>query len=212
MQEALNRPAFLNLLASEWLPSVPDVHARLQRPARVADVGCGAGWAAIAIARAYPNVEVDGFDSDAPSIEMARANARASGVADRVQFHVRDVADPALAGRYDLVTAFEMVHDLGQPIEALQSFRRITAADGTVLIMDERTDEEFTAPGDLVQRFLYGFSPLWCLPQGLADGPSATGTVMRSSTLRGYASKAGFQDVEGLPIEHPFWRFYRLTP
>ena len=141
-------------------------------------------WAAIAIARAYPNVEVDGFDSDAPSIEMARANARASGVADRVQFHVRDVADPALAGRYDLVTAFEMVHDLGQPIEALQSFHRITAADGAVLIMDERTDEQFTAPGDLVQRFLYAFSPLWCLPQGLADGPSATGTIMRSSTLR----------------------------
>ena len=86
-QAEQNRPIFLNLLGSEWLPAIADVHARLEAdpPARVADIGCGAGWSSIAIAKAYPKVRVDGFDLDEPSIELARANAAEHGVADRVQ-------------------------------------------------------------------------------------------------------------------------------
>ena len=85
-QAAQNRPAFLHLLGQEWLPAVPDLHARLRAdpPARVADVACGAGWSAIGIARAYPKVRVDGLDLDAPSIELARANVAEAGLADRI--------------------------------------------------------------------------------------------------------------------------------
>jgi 2-polyprenyl-3-methyl-5-hydroxy-6-metoxy-1,4-benzoquinol methylase len=214
-QAEQNRPIFLNLLGSEWLPRVADVHARLgaEPAARVADIGCGAGWSSIALAKAYPRVQVDGYDLDAPSIELARTNAAEHGVADRVSFQVRDVADPALAGQYDLVMGFEMLHDLSQPVEALRVMRGLLAEGGAVIIMDERVAERFTAPGDDVERLFYGFSTLCCLPAGMADQPSAaTGTVMRPDTLRRYALEAGFRDVEVLPIEHDQFRFYRPIP
>ena len=214
-QAEQNRPLFLNLLGSAWLPAIEDVHARLgaDPPARVADIGCGAGWSSIALAKAYPNARVDGFDLDEPSIELARANAVEHGVGDRVSFQVRDVADPALAGRYDLVMGFEMLHDLSRPVEALRVMRGLLVEGGAVLIMDEKVAERFTAPGDEVERLYYGFSTLCCLPAGMAEQPSAgTGTVMRPDTLRRYALEAGFRDVEVLPIEHEQFRFYRPIP
>lgn len=213
-QADLNRPAFLNLLGQEWLPAIPDLHARLtaEPTARVADIGCGAGWSSIAIAQTYPTVRVDGFDVDDASIALARINAAQVGVADRVSFHVRDASDSALAGRYDLVTAFEMIHDLSRPVEVLRTIRGLLAEGGVAIVMDERVAETFAAPGDEVERFMYGASLLCCLPVGLSESPSAgTGTVMRPDTLRGYARQAGFADIDILPIEHDFFRFYRLV-
>jgi SAM-dependent methyltransferase len=215
-QAEQNRPVFLSLLGNEWLPQVADIHARLgaeQPPARVADIACGAGWSSIAVAKAYPHARVDGFDLDEPSVALAQANAAEHGVSDRVSFTVQDVADPSLAGAYDLVMGFEMLHDLARPVEALRSMRGLLAEGGAVLIMDERVADQFTAPGDEQERLYYGFSTLCCLPAGLAEAPSAgTGTVMRTSTLRAYAAEAGFREVEVLPIEHDLFRFYRLRP
>jgi SAM-dependent methyltransferase len=214
-QADANRPMFVNLLGSEWLPSVPDVHERLlaDPPARVADIGCGAGWSSISIARAYPNVRVDGYDSDELSIELARSNAEEAGVADRVSFHLRDASDPALEGQYDLATAFECVHDMGRPVEALGTMRRLVDEGGAVIVTDERVEDSSKAPSDDTERLMYGWSVLFCLPTGLADEPSVgTGTVMRPTILRHYAAKAGYQDVEVLPIENDLWRFYRLIP
>ena len=212
-QAALNRPVFDHLLGQVWLPSLADVHARLQAdpPARVADIAGGYGWSSVGIARAYPNVRVDGFDSDEPSIIAARAIAEQNGLADRLTFTTHDAADPALAGRYDLVTIFEALHDMAHPVEALRTVRRLVAEGGAVIVMDERVGESFTAPADEVERLMYSASVLLCLPSGMAEQPSAgTGTVMRPDTLRRYASEAGFHEVEILPIEHPFFRFYRL--
>ncbi len=214
-QAGMNRAAFLYQLGAEWLPAIPDVHARLgaDPPARVADVGCGAGWSSIGIARAYPQARVDGFDLDDPSIALARANAREMGVAETVTFEVRDAGDPALAGRYDLVTAFECIHDMSQPVVVLRSMRTLAGERGTVLVVDERVGEVFTPTGTDVERMMYGWSVLHCLPVGMADTPSAeTGTVMRPETLRGYAREAGFRAVEILPIENYFFNFYRLIP
>jgi SAM-dependent methyltransferase len=211
-QGGLNRAAFLQLLGTEWLPAVPDIHARLQAepPARVAEIGSGAGWASIGLARAYPRVRVDGYDIDAPSVELARSNAREMGVADRVSFAVRDAADPALAGTYDLVLAFECVHDMANPVGALRSMRNLAGQSGAVIVMDERVGESFAARNDDTEWFMYGFSVLHCLPVGLVDRPSAaTGTVMRPSTFRQYAIDAGFRDVKILPIDNFFYTFYR---
>jgi 2-polyprenyl-3-methyl-5-hydroxy-6-metoxy-1,4-benzoquinol methylase len=213
-QADLNRPLFEHLLGQEWLPAVPAVHERLSRPgARVADVACGGGWASIAIARAYPHARVDGYDLDEASIDLARANAAAAGVGDRVAFHVRDVtAAPAPSARYDLVCVFEAVHDMARPVEALAALRDMAGEDGTVLVMDERTADEFTAPGDETERFLYGVSLVCCLPAGMSESPSAaTGTVMRPATLRRYARAAGFEDATVLGIEHDEFRFYQLV-
>jgi 2-polyprenyl-3-methyl-5-hydroxy-6-metoxy-1,4-benzoquinol methylase len=179
----------------------------------VADIACGAGWSSIAIALAYPAAEVDGFDLDALSIELARRNAAAAGVADRVRFHLRDAADADLAGGYDLVLICEALHDLSRPVEALRTMRRLANETGAVLVVDERVAETFTAPGDDLERLFYGFSVLCCLPAGMAEQPSAaTGTVLRPTTLRRYAREAGFRDAEVLPIEHDLFRLYRLIP
>ena len=212
----LNRPMFVNLLGSAWLPAIPEMHQRLQAddpPARVADIGCGTGWSSIAIARAYAKVRVDGFDLDEASIATAKLNAYQAGVADRVRFEVRDASDPQLTGRYDLVTAFETVHDMARPVEALRMMRELLAEGGSVLIADERVAEAFTAPGDEIDRFNYGWSILHCLPASRTDRASAaTGTVMRPETLRQYAAQAGFENMDVLPIQNDFWRFYRLVP
>jgi SAM-dependent methyltransferase len=213
-QAAAYRPIYLKLLGQEWLPRIRSVHARLlgNSTARIADFGCGAGWGSIGLAQAYPLARVDGFDLDAPSIELARQNAADYGLGRRITFHVRDAADPSLAGRYDLVTVFEALHDMAQPVEALRTMRRLLAPGGAVLVVDERVADRFSAPGDDVERLMYGFSVLCCLPAGMAETPSAgTGTVMRASTLRNYARAAGFLHAEVLPIEHEFFRLYLLT-
>jgi len=210
----LNRPMFLNQLGAEWFPAITDVDARLRSapPAQVADVGCGTGWSSIAIALAYPEVSVTGLDLDAASIETARANAADTGVAERVAFEVRNAADPGLAGRFDLVCAFETIHDMCDPVGALRAMRSLRAEGGTVVVADERCADEFTVDVDDIERFQWGFSALHCLPCALTDPPAAgTGTIMRTPILRGYAADAGYAAVEVLPIEHDFWRFYRLV-
>ena len=212
-QAAINYPAFAHQLSNEWLPMLSDVHDRLQGDpaARVADIGCGYGWSSIGIAQGYPKVRVDGFDLDEPSIEQARENARVNRVADRAQFHVRDASDPSLAGQYDLVTAFECVHDMADPVGALQMMRNLAGDRGSVLVVDERVGDRFTAKGNDVEWMMYGWSILHCLPVGMAEPSSAgTGTVMRADVLRRYATDAGFRSVDILPIDHFFFQFYRL--
>jgi SAM-dependent methyltransferase len=211
-QEALNRPAFTNSLVAEWLPQIPDVEARLAGGARIADFGCGAGWASIEMAKAFPDIQVDGFDNDEASIAVARRNAAARGVADRTDFEVADLAGET-PGDYDVVFFFECVHDFPRPVEVLRNARAAVRPGGTVIVMDENAAETFTAPGDPVERFLGGVSALWCLPQGLVGpDPEPVGTLMRPGTMAALARRAGFAGTEILPVEHPFFRFYRLRP
>jgi 2-polyprenyl-3-methyl-5-hydroxy-6-metoxy-1,4-benzoquinol methylase len=213
-QELANRPMFKHLLARDWLPAIGDIEDRLtSAPTRVADLGCGAGWSTIAIAEGYPLASVDGIDIDPESIERARRNAADSPAGDRISFHLVDAERHDLDGRYDLVTIFEAVHDLSRPVEVLGAARALLAPGGAVVIADEKVAETFTAPGDDIERLMYGYSVLFCLPNGLADRPSVgTGTVMRPDTLRGFATEAGFSGFSILPIEHDVFRFYRLDP
>lgn len=214
-QARFTRPLFDGLLATEWLPAVPSLHERLlaDPPARVADLACGLGRSSIAIARGYPKASVDGIDLDEASIERAREELPGCGVEDRVTFECRDGADPELAGRYDLVTIFEALHDMSRPIEVLAAARGLLAEGGRVLVGDERTAERFSPGAGDVERLYYGFSVLHCLPVGMVgEDPAGTGTVMRESTVRDYTARAGFGSCEVAPIDNDFWRFYLLTP
>jgi SAM-dependent methyltransferase len=210
---AANRPMFLHELATAWLPAVPDVDQRLRSlpPARVLDLGCGLGASSVALARAYPRASVLGVDLDEASVAQARAAAAEAGVADRVSFVVGDAARLAEEAPFDLVTLFEALHDMGDPVGALRAAGERLASGGTVLVADERVADAFTAPGDATERLMYGWSILHCLPATLAEDPvAATGTVLRAPTLASWADAAGFSGVEVLAIDNAFWRFYRL--
>ena len=211
-QAEMNRPWFVNALGTDWFPAAATVHERLLGPeARVADIGCGEGWSTIAIARAYPDVRVDGFDIDEASISAARGHAAAGGVADRVSFHHVDGSTIAGEGEYDIVTFFECVHDMPQPVGVLETARRLVKPDGHVIVMDEAVGDAFGERYDEVERLMYGFSLFVCLPDGMSHAPTlATGTVMRPAKLEEYARSAGFAGISVLPIENDLWRFYQL--
>jgi 2-polyprenyl-3-methyl-5-hydroxy-6-metoxy-1,4-benzoquinol methylase len=213
-QGFFNRSWLLGSLGSEYLPSIPDVHVRLQAdpPGRVLDAACGVGWAGIAIAKAYPKVTVLGVDTDAPAIELARRNAEEHGVADRVRFEVTDAAGIEASGPFDFAIVVEAIHDISQPVEVLGAIRRSLAPGGTLIVTDENVGESFAAPAGMGERFCYASSVTLCLPNSMAAQPSAAvGAVMRPETFRRLATEAGFQDVQILDqIELDSQRFYRL--
>jgi SAM-dependent methyltransferase len=211
-QGAINRPAFVHELAG-WVEAMPDVHARLQAdpPARVADVAGGQGQPTVALARAYPRARVEGVDLDEASVADARRVAEQAGV--DVAFAVRSADDLAAEGGYDLVCVFEALHDMAHPVEALAAMRRALSPGGSVLVADERVGESFSAPADEVERMMYGWSVVHCLPASRTDeGSAALGTVLRVDTVRRLAAEAGFGAVDVLPVENDFFRFYRLRP
>lgn len=209
-QGSINRPTFSNELA-DWLAAIPQVDERLrsEKPARVADVGCGQGYSTLAIAAAYPNAEVVGFDADPSSVTDART--RAADAAASVQFEQCDAAAIVESGPYDLICLFEALHDMAAPVAALNAARRALAPEGHVLVMDERVADRFTAPGDEVERIMYGWSVVHCLPASRCEHPSAAlGTALRSDTVLALAAEAGLARAEILPIDNDFFRFYRL--
>ena len=232
---ALNRPGFTHEMRA-WVETLPDRAAALDAGGLVLDAGCGTGWSTIALATAFPSARVIGLDLDGASIDEAREHAVAAGVADRVVFlvgnagdatAVRDAAaairafttgpvesretDAASPG-FDLVTVFEALHDMGRPVDALAAFRSQLRPNGAVLVADERVADEFHADADAVERMLYAMSVLHCLPATTAESDAvANGTVLRPPTVRRWAASAGFGRVDVLPIENPFWRFYRIS-
>ena len=172
---------------------------------RAASVGPGS------LAKAYPNITVDGLDLDEPSIEIASRNAKEAGVADRVRFEAKDAADATLQSHYDLALVVESVHDMSHPVAVLGAIKDMLKPGGTLIVADERTEDSFTAPASETERLFYAYSVLCCLPSAMEDHTSAaTGTVMRQATFEAYAKEAGFDGVSVLPIEHDFLRFYRL--
>ncbi|WP_106208574.1 methyltransferase domain-containing protein [Kineococcus rhizosphaerae] len=201
-QAAANRPWFEKALAGT-VNSVPDLADRFARAGTVADIGCGAGWSSIAIARAWPATTVVGLDVDAPSVDSARADVHEAGLDDRVQIRLADAGDATgFGGPFDLVTAFECVHDLPHPVAVLDAARRSLTEAGAVLVVDEAVAEEPAPVGDPVERMMHGWSVLACLPDSMTTpGSVATGTVMRPSTLARYARYAGFSLVEPLGVE-----------
>ena len=209
-QAGINRPAFLTDLASRWIPAVPDIHAALTSSAtRVADFGCGAGWSTIAVARAYPRADVVGFDADEASIADARAHAAAHGAAAR--FERRDAMSIGGEGPFDLVLVLEALHDMSRPRDVLAVLREALTPGGSVLVADEKVGDHFHAPADDIERLMYGWSIVHCLPVSLAEQPSAAiGTVIREGTVRSLAASAGFTRVEVLPVDAGFFRLYRL--
>jgi 2-polyprenyl-3-methyl-5-hydroxy-6-metoxy-1,4-benzoquinol methylase len=210
-QGGVNRPAFSTALVDAWLPALDGAVERLAAGGRLADLGCGQGWSALAVARRFPAAEVWGVDTDPASIEDARAEAARSGA--KVRFECADAAALAGHGPFDVVLLLEVVHDLARPVEVLAAARRALAPDGALLVADEKVAPAFAAPGDELERMMYGWSIVHCLPTQMAEQPSAAlGTVLREDTLRALAAEAGFARVRALDVDGGFFRIYELRP
>lgn len=124
---------------------------------------------------------------------------------------MRDAADPAISGDYDLVMAIEMLHDVPDPVGILRTMRRLASRRGAILVVDERTEDAFTVPTNEMERFFYTFSTMRCLAVSMQHDGAGTGTVIRADTVRRYAGEAGFSAVEVLDVEHPQFVLYRLA-
>lgn len=205
-QGGINRPIFSHDLVG-WISAVEGLPEALQRGGRIADLGCGLGWSTIAMAQEFPGCDVLGFDSDQGSIQAARINSVRVG--GNVSFEAGDASRLADHGPFDLVTILEALHDMSQPASVLETARGALKSGGVVLIADEKVADRFTAPGDEIERMMYGWSVNHCLPAAMSEQPSAgIGTVMREPVVRDLAIQAGFESVEVLDIDAGFFRIY----
>jgi 2-polyprenyl-3-methyl-5-hydroxy-6-metoxy-1,4-benzoquinol methylase len=166
--ERFFRPGYNAHLVGEWLPALNGVVAKLERGAHVADVGCGHGSSTILMARAFPNSTFVGSDYHDGSIETARQRAQKAGVADRVRFEVAPAVAYAGTG-YDLVTMFDCLHDMGDPVGAARHVRGTLKPDGTWMIVEPNAGDRVEENINPVGRAYYGFSTLLCTPASLSQ-------------------------------------------
>jgi SAM-dependent methyltransferase len=179
-------------LVDEWLPALDGVVAKLQRGAKVADIGCGHGASTSLMARTYPASRFFGSDYHSASIEIARGRARESGVDDRLQFEVAS-AQEFTGNGYDLVTTFDALHDMGDPIGAARHVHDSLADDGTWMIVEPAAGDHIEDNLNPVGRAYYGFSTLLCTPCSLAqDVGLALGTQAGPARIKDVTTSAGF--------------------
>jgi 2-polyprenyl-3-methyl-5-hydroxy-6-metoxy-1,4-benzoquinol methylase len=192
-----------------WLPELPEVVARLRNGGRAIDVGCGTGVVPITLATAFPASTVAGLELDERSIAIAGERAAEAGVA--VEFVHAPVAELPLDPPWDLVTSFDVVHDLPDPVGALRRIRNALADGGTYLMAEPRVADRLEDNVDNpFARMLYGISTLHCVPQSLAQGGPGLGACWGKSRARELAAEAGFLRFDRLDIRSPVMRFYAL--
>jgi SAM-dependent methyltransferase len=191
-----------------WLPMLPGLRERLESGIAWADVGCGAGHAAIRLAEEFPRSTFAGFDAFPGQIERARAAADAAGLADRVQFEVADAAN-GLPGRWDVISTLDVVHDAIDPRGLRTGIRRSLADDGTYLMLEINCADDHAENHGPLATVMYGFSLLYCMTTSLAGlGTCGCPPAVVESLGRG----AGFRTVTEVPIDNPINRLYELRP
>jgi SAM-dependent methyltransferase len=209
--EGMNRNLYEARLVKTWLPAMPEVVQRLQQGGRAIDIGCGTGVVPILLAKAFPQAQVEGLDLDAPSIEIAHANARAAGVAERLVLHAQSATEWNENGTIDFVSTFDCIHDMPDPLGVLKRIRRALAPGGTYLMVEPKLAEKLADNvAHPFARLFYGMSCLHCVPQSLAQGGPGLGACWGEGRARVMAHEAGFTRFEVLPIRSPSQAFYAL--
>jgi ubiquinone/menaquinone biosynthesis C-methylase UbiE len=190
--EQFFRPGYIANLVPSWIPALNGVEAKLRDGARVADIGCGLGSSTVLLAQAYPESTFSGSDYHADSIEIANKRAADAGVAERVKFEVASAAEFSGSG-YDLVTSFDCLHDMGDPLSVAKHVRETLAADGTWLVVEPFAGNSVADNLNPVGRVYYNFSTLLCVPNALSQpGGYALGSQAGESAIRRIALDAGF--------------------
>jgi len=209
--ERFFRPGYAASLVSGWLPALEGVEARLSAGARVADVGCGHGASTVLMAQAYPNSAFTGSDYHSESIQQASKRAAEAGLGARVSFDVAS-AQTFTGGPYDLVTTFDCLHDMGDPLGAARHVRSQVADDGTWMIVEPFAGGSVTDNLNPVGRIYYSFSTFLCVPNALSqDGGYSLGAQAGEEPIRRLATAAGFTRFRRV-AETPFNIVYEARP
>ncbi|MDQ1533994.1 MAG: hypothetical protein QOF28_1755 [Actinomycetota bacterium] len=190
--ERLFRPGYKGYLVSEWIPKLDGVEDRLRSGATAADVGCGHGASTILMAQAYPASQFVGYDYHGASIDTARIRAKEAGVADRVRFVPASAKDYP-QDRYDLITFFDCLHDMGDPVGAAVHARRALSDDGVVMLVEPFAGDHPEDNHNSVGRAFYGFSTVVCTMASRAQEVGlALGGQAGEARLREIFEQAGF--------------------
>jgi SAM-dependent methyltransferase len=201
--ERFFRPGYRGHLVAEWIPALDGVEEKLERGAKVADVGCGHGASTIILAEAFPNSEFFGFDYHPESIERAREAADEAGVGDRITFEAAAAKDYP-GGGYDLVCVFDCLHDMGDPVGASAHVRETLAPDGTWLIVEPYANDRVEDNLNPVGRVFYGASTVICTPASLSQEVGlALGAQAGEERLAEVIKQGGFTRVRRA-TETPF--------
>ena len=209
--ERFFRPGYNAHLLTEWLPALEGSSRSSSGVARVADVGCGHGASTVLMAKAYPNSHFVGSDYHQGSIETARARAEEAGVAERIEFRAESAQEYSGEG-YDLVTMFDCLHDMGDPLGAARHVRQNLAPDGTWMIVEPKAGDRVEENFNPVGRAYYGFSTLLCTPASLSQEVGlALGAQAGEARIREVVTAAGFGSFRRV-AETPFNLVFEARP
>jgi SAM-dependent methyltransferase len=210
--EAMERASagmYRNQLIKKWLPTMPQVIDVLSAGGSAADVGCGSGRAVVALAAAFPKAKIFGFDVHPGSIDRARANAQAAGVADRITFEERN-ATKLPENQFDFISTFDVVHDSVDPVALLKSIRRSMKKDATYLMLEVNVSPNLEENIGPTGKMMYSVSTLYCMTVSLAHGGAGIGACMGEPKARELVAEAGFSQFRRLPIEDMFSALYEI--
>jgi len=203
-----NAPSQRIFLTSKWLPAISGMVEQLEGGIRVADIGSGSGTAAILMAQAYPNSEVVGYDISDDSVSVARS--RAEDIPN-VEFHGYTAEDIPTEPGFDLITSFDVIHDLADPMSGLKRIREALRPDGSYLMMEPKASSHLENNLNDRGALLYGVSTLHCMTQSLAQNGAGLGASWGEEMAREYATEAGFASFNRLEtITNRFSAFYLL--
>jgi ubiquinone/menaquinone biosynthesis C-methylase UbiE len=209
--ERFFRPGYTAHLVAEWLPALDGIVARLESGARVADLGCGHGASTVLMAEAFPKSTFFGSDYHQGSIDEARKRAADAGVADRVRFEVA-TAQSATGHDLDLVTTFDCLHDMGDPVGAAKQVRSSLAPDGTWMIVEPFANDTVVDNLNPVGRVYYGFSTYLCVPSAMSQsGGYALGAQAGEKAIGQVVTDAGLTRFRRV-AETPFNLVYEARP
>jgi 2-polyprenyl-3-methyl-5-hydroxy-6-metoxy-1,4-benzoquinol methylase len=190
--ELFFRPGYTANLVPSWIPALDGVDGKLRAGCRVADLGCGLGASTILLAAAYPNSHLTGSDYHGESIELARQRAAEAGVGDRVRFEV-STAQTFPGTGYDLVTMFDCLHDMGDPLGAATHIREALAPDGTWMIVEPAAADDVAGNLNPLGRLCYSGSTFLCVPNALSQpGGYTLGSQAGEAAIRRVVHQAGF--------------------
>ena len=206
------KPNYVGNLVSSWIPSLEGVEEKLkQGRAKVADIGCGYGISTILMAKAYPNSKFYGFDNHGPSIEQAKEQAKKEGVTRNIEFYTVSANDESIGNDYDLITFFDCLHDMSDPVGAMKFAKQSLKSDGTCMIIEPMANDKLEDNLNLVGRTFYAASTLVCVPNSLADNGPALGAQAGEKRIKELVEAAGFTKFRRA-TQTPFNIIYEAKP